>query len=99
MAYEIHLYPSDSTSAARTVHAVAEALSRAGLSPVERPDSFGHWLDLEGHESRLYLQVREGIVSHAAFRYVTEDPEAIVTTMTDVFHKLGWRVSDDDGGV
>jgi len=99
MAYELHLYPPNSVSAMRTVHALAEALSQAGLSPVERPDSFGDWLDLEGHESRLHLQVRDGFVTYAAFRYVTEDPESIVTTMTDVFHKLGWQVSDDDGGI
>ena len=99
MAYELHLSPSDSISTARTVSAVVEALAVAGLSAVERPDSFGHWLDLEGHESRLHLQVRDGIVTYAAFRYVTEDAEGIVTTITDVFHTLGWRVSDDDGGV
>ena len=99
VAYDLQISPGDSSPATLTVPILAKELARAGLATTERPDGFGHWLDLDGQESRLRLVVEEGFVRYAGFRFVPEDNESVVGAVVGVFKGLGWLVADEDGPV
>jgi hypothetical protein len=95
----LQISPGDSSPATLTVPILARAIGRAGLPTAERPDGFGHWLDLEGRESRLRLVVHEGFVRCAGFRLVPEESESVVGAGVGVFKGLGWLIADEDGPV
>jgi len=63
----------------------------------EHPDQFGHWLVLDGYESALDLTLKDGVATGANFRFTTQDDEAIIQKVADVFRSFGWSVSDDEG--
>ena len=97
MAYELYIYlPNDLTPTA-TSQAVIAAFTSAGLPCKEQSDQFGHWLVLDGLESALDLTIKDGVVTGAGFRFAMEDDEAVVQKVADVFKKLGFLVSDDEG--
>lgn len=69
----------------------------AGLPCTEHPDQSGHWLVLDGYESSLDVTLKDGVVTGANFRFATQDDEAVIQKVADVFKSFGWSVSDDEG--
>ena len=43
------------------------------------------------------MTIRDGVVTGAGFRFVTEDDESVVQRVADVFKSVGFLVSDDEG--
>ena len=97
MAYELYIYLPNGAPQAVTLQTVIGAFAAAGLPCAEQPDPFGHWLVLDGIESALNLTIRDGVVTGAGFRFVTEDDESVVQRVADVFKSVGFLVSDDEG--
>ncbi len=96
MAYELYIYPNNVMPTA-TPQSVVAAFTSAGLPCMEQPDQFGHWLVLEGVESALDLTIKDGVVTGAGFRFVSEDDESMIQRVADVFKGAGFLVSDDEG--
>lgn len=96
MAYEFYIFPAEGAPGVPP-QTVVEAFGRAGIRCIEQPDDYGHWLVLEGYESALDLTIEDGVATYAGFRYTSEDDEAVVQKITDVFKSIGWRVSDGEG--
>lgn len=97
MAHELYIYPPADRPPTLMAQAVVAAFAAAGLPFTDRPDQFEHWLVLDGIESPLYLTIKDGIVTGAAFRFVPRDDESIVQRVADVFKSLGFLVADDEG--
>ena len=97
MAYELYIYPPNDAQQTVTPQAVVAAFVAAGLPCAEQPDQYGHWLVLDGIESALDLTLKDGIVTGAGFRFATEDDESVVQRVADVFKRVGFLVSDDEG--
>jgi len=97
MAYELYINLPDKAPRPITSQAVVAAFAAAELPFAEKPDSYGHWLVLDGIESTLDLTIQDGLVTGAGFRYATQDDDAIIEPIIEVFKSLGFAVGDDEG--
>src|SRR3954469_18660279 len=97
MAYELYIYTPEGVEPSGTPESVVRAFASAGIPCAEEPDEFGHWLVLDGIESALDLTTKDGGVTGANFRFVTEDDDSVIQRVADVFKGLGFLVSDDEG--
>jgi len=79
-----------------TIREVVSALKKAGLEVRHDKQNWGDWLILQGHQTVISIESRNGLTTEATIEGA-EGEEAVREKVVAGFRKLGWSGEDEDG--